>query len=220
MGVWCHNAQRLRERGSEFAHIRADRHKLLRCPWLLDYPVTVRRQFDEPLVEDRPGPIAVWQDVACSVHLEARTRHLTRQIRTYWQSREQFTQWLDEQKHRIYCHIAQNGQLFVAFRPVNKIPDKHLQQHLVACIEQLRDPSRQRIRNQPEMARIAWRPNVGSRNGACGFKAWVLLLQLAVFLSNLQEFAVVRLVPIPARAFSLPAWMILALRSTAFSTLR
>ncbi len=50
MCFWCHSVERLRERGGELARIRADRGKLLRCPWLLDEPITVRRQFEEPLV--------------------------------------------------------------------------------------------------------------------------------------------------------------------------
>ena len=46
MCVWSHSVERLRERGGELARIRADRGKLLRCPLLLDEPITVRRQFD------------------------------------------------------------------------------------------------------------------------------------------------------------------------------
>lgn len=106
--------------------MRADRGKLLRCPWLLDEPITVRRQFEEPLVDHCQGTIAVRQDVARPVHLEARTRHLTRQLGAYGQPREQLTQGLDKQEHRVYGHITQGSQFFVALRPVNKIADEYL----------------------------------------------------------------------------------------------
>src|SRR5258708_8249521 len=109
MGVWWHRVGRLWEGVGELARIRADRGKLLRCPWLLDEPITVRRQFEEPLVEDRPGSIPMRQDIACPVHLEARARHLTRQIRAHRQSREQLTQGLDEQEHCVYRPVAQVG---------------------------------------------------------------------------------------------------------------
>src|SRR5260370_36497007 len=109
MRVWCHSVERLCERVGELARLRADRGKLLRCTWLLDEPITVRRQFEEPLVEDRPGSIPMRQDIACPVHLEARARHLTRQIRAHRQSREQLTQGLDEQDNCVYRHVAQDG---------------------------------------------------------------------------------------------------------------
>ena len=59
MCVWRHSVERLCERGSELARIRADRGKLLRCPWLLDEPITVRREFEKPLVDHRPGTITM-----------------------------------------------------------------------------------------------------------------------------------------------------------------
>src|SRR5215471_14454080 len=53
------------------------------------------------------------------------------------------------------------------------------------------------------MDRVGWRANKSGENGTGRFKAGVLFFQLAVFLCDLQEFAVVRLAPIPKRAFSL-----------------
>ena len=53
------------------------------------------------------------------------------------------------------------------------------------------------------MERVARRAHVGGENGAGRFKARVPLFPLAVFSCDLQELAVVRLAPIPARPFSL-----------------
>lgn len=64
MCVWRHSVERLRERGGELARIRTDCGKFLRSARLLDEPITVRRQFEEPLVDHCPGTIAVRQDVA------------------------------------------------------------------------------------------------------------------------------------------------------------
>src|SRR5438874_2224115 len=81
---------------------------------------------------------------------------------------------------------------------MNKIAHEHLQQDFVAGVEQFGDASSDWIGDEGDLARVAWRFAVSRYYRSCWLKAWILLLQVAVVLHDLQEFAVVRLAPITA----------------------
>src|SRR5437764_7149414 len=52
--------------------------------------------------------------------------------------------------------------------------------------------------DERDLARIAWWAHVRRDHGSCWLKACILLLQVAVVLHDLQEFAEMRLAPVTA----------------------
>src|SRR5947208_16583704 len=140
----------------------------------------------------------MWQDVACSIDLEGRPRHLARQVGTDRQGGEQLAQGLDHHEHGIYRRAAERLQLVLRLFAMNKIAHEHLQQDFVAGVEQFGDASSDWIGDEGDLARIAWRSYVSRDHRSPWLKAGILLVQVAEFLHELQEFAEVRLAPVPA----------------------
>src|SRR5437868_4916780 len=81
---------------------------------------------------------------------------------------------------------------------MNKIAHEHLQQDFVAGVEQFGDASSGWIRDEGDLVRIAWWSHVSRDHGSRWLKPRILLLPVAVFLHDLQEFTEVRLAPITA----------------------
>src|SRR2546423_1846426 len=143
------------------------------------------------------------QYVSCPVDLKTRSGRLPGIFGTDRQGCEQLTQRFDSHKHHIHGSGAQRPQLVFRLQTMNKIPDEHLQQHFVAGIEEFRDSGRQRIFDEVIFARIAWRADVCGYYRTGWVKIGVLLLELLVFLHNLEEFAVMCLAPITLCSLSL-----------------
>src|SRR5437588_7567615 len=143
------------------------------------------------------------QHISCPIDLKTRSGRLSGIFGTDRQGCEQLTKRFDSHKHHIHGSTAQRSQLVFRLQTMNKIPDEHLQQHFVAGIEEFRNSGRQRFFDEFIFACVAW------RTGVCGYyrtrwlKIRVLLLELLVFLHNLEEFAVMCLAPITLSSLSL-----------------
>ncbi len=62
-------------------------------------------------MQDDPGSIMMWQDIACSIDLEGRPRHLARAVWIDGQGGEQLAEWLDNHKHGTHSRAAERLQL-------------------------------------------------------------------------------------------------------------
>src|SRR2546421_12410708 len=143
------------------------------------------------------------QHVSCPVDLKTCSGRLPGIFGTDRQGCEQLTHRFDSHKHQIHGSAAQCLQLIFRLQTMNKIPDEHLEQHFVGGIEEFRETGRQRILDEIILARIAWRANVRRYYRTRWLKTRVLLLELLVFLHNLEEFAVMCLAPITLCSLSL-----------------
>src|SRR5437763_13340266 len=133
------------------------------------------------------------QNVACSIDLEGWPGHLAKAVWTNGQGGEQLAQWLDRHEHGTHSSAAERLQLVFRLFAMNKIAHEHLQQDFVAGVEQFGDASSDWIGDERDLARIAWWAHVRRDHGSCWLKACILLLQVAVVLHDLQEFADMRL---------------------------
>src|SRR5437763_15637004 len=138
------------------------------------------------------------QNVACSIDLEGWPGHLAKAVWTNGQGGEQLAQWLDHHEHGTHRRAAERLQLVFRLFAMNKIAHEHLQQDFVAGVEQFADASSDGIGDEGNLARIAWRSHVSRYHRSCWLKARILLVQVAVFLHDMQEFAEVRRPPVTA----------------------
>src|SRR5215469_7130366 len=138
------------------------------------------------------------QDVAYSINLESWPRHLARAFWTDGKGGEQLAQGLDHHEHGIHSRAAERLQLVFRLFAMNKIAHEHLQQDLVAGVEEFGDASCHWIGDDGDRVRIAWRSHERRGHWSRWLKTWILLLQVTVLLHDSQESAEVRLAPIAA----------------------